>query len=154
MFSWIRCEGKGSFLNSLAVKQFGEAEIGFGKMLLVVDLQQCTGMDSTFMGTLAGLASRISEKGGVLQVAFADAKNQSSLEDLGLNYLMLINPEAPIWLNSEKKVWSLLHQEVPNVELGDEIHSQHVLDTHQTLCEVYEENQQKFSSVVNLLEKS
>mgnify|MGYP003889460409 CR=1 FL=1 len=70
-FSWIRCEGKGSFLNSSILKSFADQRLAAGERSLVVDLSACTGMDSTFMGTLAGIAARLSalDEGGTLQIA-------------------------------------------------------------------------------------
>ena len=92
-FSWIRCEGKGSFLNSPALKEFGISRVEAGESCLVVDLGGCTGMDSTFMGTLAGMASRLSATGkGVVQIADPGARNRRSLEDLGLDFLMEVDP--------------------------------------------------------------
>src|SRR5215213_650813 len=92
-FSWIRCEGKGSFLNSPVMKEFGDNRIAAGERCLVVDLGACTGMDSTFMGTLAGMAARLSARDkGVLQVADPGSRNRRSLEDLGLDFILDIDP--------------------------------------------------------------
>ncbi len=150
-FSWIRCEGKGSFLNSPAVKEFGEARITDGERCLVVDLEACTGMDSTFMGTLAGLASRLSEKDGAFHVANTGQKNRSSLEDLGLDFLMEIEPEEAVWKDVEEKAKDLLQDKVTGMAAGTEYHTRHVLEAHQILSDANEGNREKFSGVVKLL---
>lgn len=150
-FSWIRCEGKGSFLNSPAVKEFGETRIASDEKCLVMDLEACTGMDSTFMGTLAGLASRLSEKQGTFQVANAGEKNRSSLEDLGLDFLMEIEPESPVWEDVEEKAKGLLETKVAGMKSGTEFHTRHVLEAHEVLSDANEENKKKFSGVVKLL---
>ncbi len=150
-FSWIRCEGKGSFLNSPAVKEFGETRIAAGEICLVVDLEACVGMDSTFMGTLAGLASRLSEKGGIFQVANAGVKNRSSLEDLGLDFLMEIEPENAVWKDVEDKVKDLLETKVAGMKSGTELHARHVLEAHKILSEANEGNRKKFSGVIQML---
>ena len=63
-------------MNSPAVKAFCDERIADGETLVVVDLGGCTGMDSTFMGTLAGIAARLSAKdGGVLQIAFLNNRS-------------------------------------------------------------------------------
>ena len=152
-FSWIRCEGKGSFLNSAAVKEFGEFRIKRGELCLVVDLQACTAMDSTFMGTLAGLANRLMESGGVLQVTGADEKSRCSLEDLGLNFLMAINPEEGIWKSLEDKARDLLKPKIAGIKAGTVLHTRHILEAHEILSEANEENQRKFSDVVGYLEE-
>ena len=151
-FSWIRCEGKGSFLNSPAVKEFGESRIMRGELCLVVDLQVCTGMDSTFMGTLAGLASRLTGKGGALQVAGADEKSRNSLEDLGLDFLMAINPKHAVWIGLENKARDLLKPKVAGMTAGTVLHTRHILEAHEILSDANEGNRLKFSGVLELLE--
>lgn len=152
-FSWIRCEGKGSFLNSPAVKEFGEVRVRKGEKLVVVDLQDCTGMDSTFMGTLAGLASRLKENGGELEVVDAGEKNRASLEDLGLDFLMEIEPEEAIWKGLEDKARDFLKIKVAGMRAGTELHTRHVLEAHELLSKTNAVNKEKFSGVVSLLEK-
>lgn len=150
-FSWIRCEGKGSFLNSLAVKEFGDARIRAGVVRLVVDLEECTGMDSTFMGTLAGMAARITEYGGKLQVTGASEKSCHSLEDLGLDFLMEINPQDEEWSGLEGKVRDLLKLKVAGIKAGTVMHTVHVLEAHEILSRANESNEKKFSGVVKML---
>lgn len=150
-FSWIRCEGKGSFLNSPAVKEFGESRIKRGELCLVVDLEACTGMDSTFMGTLAGLANRLTEKSGLLQVMGADEKSRHSLEDLGLDFLMTINPGEAVWKGVEDKARDLLKLKVAGLKAGTVLHTRHILEAHEILSDANDENRQKFSGVVDFL---
>lgn len=152
-FSWIRCEGKGSFLNSPALKAFGLERIASGEACLVVDLQACTGMDSTFMGTLAGMASRLSAKpGAVLQIADASERNRHSLEDLGLDFLMEIDPEKAAWLASVESIRAALKPHRPATALGQIQQTKHVLEAHKVLSKTNERNLRAFSNVVTLLE--
>ncbi len=103
------------------------------------------------MGTLAGLATRISGKGGVLQVANADEKSRHSLEDLGLDFLMEINPEHAVWVDVGDKARDLLKSTVAGMKSGTEMHTRHVLEAHEILSGANEENKQKFSGVVRML---
>lgn len=124
-----------------------------GEKLLVVDLQDCTGMDSTFMGTLAGLASRLKNHGGGLEVADAGDKNRESLEDLGLDFLMEIEPVDAVWKGLEDKARDFLKTKVAGMRAGTEMHTRHILEAHQLLSDTNEANEEKFSGVVSLLEK-
>lgn len=152
-FSWIRCEGKGSFLNSPAVKAFGIERIAAGENCLVVDLEACTGMDSTFMGTLAGMATRLSSKdGAVLQIADAGDRNRHSLEDLGLDFLIEIDPENAVWKNTIDSVRASLKRPNPPGAQGPLQRAMHVLEAHQVLADTNEKNLRSFSTVVTLLE--
>ena len=65
----IRLEGKGSFLNSGSLKEFSREMIGRGHREFIVDLAHCPVMDSTFMGTLTGMAIQLREhQGGQLSI--------------------------------------------------------------------------------------
>jgi anti-sigma B factor antagonist len=152
-FSWIRCEGKGSFLNSPPLKAFGIERIVAGETCLVVDLQACTGMDSTFMGTLAGMATRLSTRqGAALQIADANERNRHSLEDLGLDFLMEINPESAAWLDSIESIRAALKPHRQATPIGQLQQTKHVLEAHKVLSETNERNLRAFSNVVTLLE--
>jgi anti-anti-sigma regulatory factor len=140
-------------MNSPAVKAFGDLRIAAGDNLLVVDLGGCTGMDSTFMGTLAGMAARLSAADkGVLQIAEPGERNRRSLEDLGLDFLMEIDPPSAVWRGRADAIRSgLSFPQVPG-SLGQVQRARHVLEAHQNLSEVNEKNAEEFGSVVNMLE--
>ena len=52
---WVKIEGKGSFLNSGNLKEFSREMLDRGYREFVIDLEKCAMMDSTFMGTMAGV---------------------------------------------------------------------------------------------------
>lgn len=153
-FTWIRCEGKGSFLSSPGLKQFGELRVGEGDAVLVVDLEACTGKDSTFMGTLAGLAIRLGKRGnGILQVAGADERNRRSLEDLGLDFVLQIEPQDAPWQGKIDAVRAAL---VPvngdESPVCSEQRAGHVLEAHRVLSSTNDSNRERFRQVVETLE--
>ena len=153
-FSWIRCEGKGSFMNSPLLKSFCESRLNEGESLLVVDLAACTGMDSTFMGTLAGMASRLSGKNnGVLQVAAADERNRRSLEDLGLDFLMQINPEDALWKDSLDEIRSTLEPAQSADSISQMQRARLCLEAHEKLSDLSDKNAREFGEVVGTLRK-
>jgi anti-sigma B factor antagonist len=152
-YSWIRCEGKGSFLNSPLVKSFGDERIAAGETRLVVDLGACTGMDSTFMGTLAGLAARIAAQSGDMQVADADARNRASLEDLGLDFMMSVNPPEADWRGQLDGIRGGLKLRDKQAGLPTADRARHVLEAHQTLSSMNESNACAFEGVVDTLER-
>jgi len=153
-FSWIRCEGKGSFLNSPALKAFGVERIGAGEHCIVVDLEACTGMDSTFMGTLAGLATRLSTQNGVLQIADAGQRNRNSLQDLGLDFLIEIDPQESAWRDGIASIRDQLQSAATVGNPNSLQRAIHVLEAHQVLSKTNEKNLNTFSTVVNLLESA
>jgi anti-sigma B factor antagonist len=155
-FSWIRCEGKGSFLNSPLMKSFGDGRIAAGERCLVVDLEACTGMDSTFMGTLAGLASRISATAGGegrVQIADSGPRNRRSLEDLGLDFLLEIDPPSAEWQDRRVEIRANLAAPQKAEATSDIQRAKQVLEAHQTLSGANEKNARIFSNVVSILEE-
>ncbi len=153
-FTWIRCEGKGNFLNAPRLKQYGEERLGAGERLMVVDLGGCAGMDSTFMGTLAGLGLRLTRMaGGALHVAAAGERNRASLEDLGLDAVLLVDPpDAPWRARMEEARAGLVPLGEPQV-LTDRQRAEQVLEAHRVLSATHEPNARKFAGVVQVLEQ-
>jgi len=135
------------------MKAFGDGRIAAGESCLVVDLGGCSGMDSTFMGTLAGMAARLSAlDGGVLQIADSGSRNRRSLEDLGLDFLMEIDPPATRWRGNVDAIREKLARPVRPEVPGSIQRAQHVLEAHQILSDTSERNAQEFSNVVKMLE--
>ncbi len=148
--SWIRCEGKGSFSISPLMKQAAECHIEAGGNCIVIDLEDCTSMDSTFMGTMAGIAMKLAKiPNGTLQVIDANYRNKSSLEDLGLCMLLEVAPKNPEWNADIEKMRASL-KVCTKASCGDS--KQHVLEAHKILCEADENNDEKFSTVLDVLE--
>lgn len=85
----IRVRGRGSFLNSAGVKQFAKEMIQRGHREFVVDLADCPAMDSTFMGTLTGVALQLHTLGhGDLHVIRCNQRNTELLQGLGLDQIL------------------------------------------------------------------
>jgi len=141
-------------MHSPAIKAFGDTRIAAGEKCMVVDLAVCSGMDSTFMGTLAGMAARLSaQEGGGLQIADPGERNRRSLEDLGLDFLMEIDPPGAVWRGRVDEIRSQLHEPRMPGTYGREQRARHVLEAHKALAEINDENARDFAAVVSQLEK-
>lgn len=57
----VKVNGLGNMADALPFWGFAEQELGRGAEAFAIDLSACTGMDSTFMGTLVGVALELSE---------------------------------------------------------------------------------------------
>ena len=150
-YVWIRIKGKGSFAGSPRVKDYAESRIEEGETRFVLDLGECPAMDSTFMGTLAGLAIRLNKMpGGRLQVAGACERNRQSLQDLGLDVLIDIDPPGAEWRGHMAAIRENLE---PWGEGGSGTGAAHVLEAHRTLAGVSGENAKRFETVLDVLEQ-
>lgn len=154
-FTWIRCEGKGSFVTSPVMKECAELRIAAGERCLVIDLEACTGMDSTFMGQLASFSARLSKLGAIggVQIAGAGERNRNSLEDLGLDCLLEIDPPAALWRGHAAEVRATLEPYQLGHPQGMLDRAKHVLESHKILAAANEDNARKFAGVVGILEK-
>lgn len=152
-FTWIRCEGKGSFMQSPALKDCAQQRQDAGEKNFVIDLQACTGMDSTFMGFLAGLAARVGRVGGQVQIAAPGERNRQSLEDLGLDCLLHIAPPEASWRGHADKIRSKLDPYEPKLLPGVKERARHVLEAHRTLADTSQENAERFAGVLDVFEK-
>jgi len=140
---WVKVDGRGTFQNSPGVKEFVSQMIRRGHREFVVDLGGCELMDSTFMGTLAGIALRLREIGqGELKAVNANARNSGLLENLGLDQLFSVE-QGP----AEQAPESLQEAEGS----GDEDAKGTVLAAHEALIEADAHNAVKFKDVVEYL---
>lgn len=147
--AFLKIQGKGSFKESTTIEQYGKESIDAGKKLHI-DLQECNGMDSTFMGVLAKLSIRQTEKiGNKLSVLNANQKNSNSLMGLGLGFLMNIYPD---WGDLEVSKVQRLKQRLETCASCNKVHTSHVYDAHSTLCDLNEENRNKFGSLMEGLD--
>lgn len=156
---WIRCTSRGSFVNSPALKALAEAYLAEGGTSIVVDLELCPGVDSTFMGTLAGLARRCMAVGGAIQVASPTERTQDAMESLGLDMLLDINPMTAPWQADIAHRRAVLAGDAHAAEgtevgeLSERARTQHVLEAHNTLRSMNSKNDATFGYVCETLEE-
>lgn len=148
--AWVKVEGRGSFQNSSGLKEFVKQMIQRGFREFVVDLKDCEQMDSTFMGTLAGVALRLREIGqGALRATNVNERNADLLSSLGLDQLFEVElaGAAPV-AHLPRAVE--LHEASPKA-LGAEDQKQAVLEAHEALVEIDSANAVKFKDVLEFL---
>ncbi len=88
--AWIRVVGEGSRWNSTEVKTFAREKINEGVRQFMVDMEECSAVDSTFMGTLAGTALRLQQLGAPtvsLRLLNTHPEIRKLFENLGLDQL-------------------------------------------------------------------
>jgi anti-sigma B factor antagonist len=148
---WVRVEGKGSFLNSGNLKEFAREMVDRGYREFVIDLKNCAMMDSTFMGTMAGLALRLKELGrGHLHIVHCGNRSLELLAGLGLDQIFSIHsngtaaPECGT-LQGESKSES--------AEEKKREQAQTMLEAHEALCSAVPENLFRFKDVLDFLKQ-
>lgn len=146
----MRVEGKGNFLNSGNFKDFAREMVNRGYREFVVDLKNCAMMDSTFMGTMAGVALRLKELGhGHLHVVHCGERSRELLTGLGLDQIFSIHANgsaAPACQNLAAP-----GSAEPSVQKQQQ--AQQMLDAHEALCAVAPENFSRFKDVLDYLKQ-
>lgn len=145
----IRVVGKGSFLNSRNFKEGVSELIKEGYLDITVDLKECCGMDSTFIGVLTGLTLKLSKLNrNNLALANVGKINMELLDTLGVIRFFQILEEPCLFETRFESV-----EELP--EDPDEAINQikHILEAHENLMKVDERNVDRFKTVKEVLEK-
>ncbi len=142
----VRIEGRASFLNSAAVKDFFSAMIAQGKSRFAVDFKGCASMDSTFLGVLAGAAIQLRKLSppGSLALVRVGERNLELIRNLGLHRLATVDTggEAPA-AGSLNELDARKRGEIESARL--------VLEAHENLVATDPENAAKFQDVLAFL---
>lgn len=148
---WVKVEGRGSFLNSGNFKEFAREMVDRGYSEFVIDLENCVMMDSTFMGTLAGVALRLKELGrGHLHVVHAGQRSRELLSGLGLDQIFSIHSNGEVAPECES-----LQRKSSGESQHDKKHEQArvMLEAHEALCAAAPENVFRFKDVLDYLKQ-
>jgi anti-sigma B factor antagonist len=147
---WVKVEGKGSFLNSGNLKEFAREMVDRGYREFVIDLANCAMMDSTFMGTMAGVALRLKELGrGHLHVVHCGNRSRELLSGLGLDQIFSIHANGATAPECE----SLLQKAGPVQPEKKREQAKTMLEAHEALCEAAQENVFRFKDVLDYLKQ-
>jgi anti-anti-sigma factor len=145
---FIRVTGRGSFKVSSTLKKFiaqviSQQHVSF----VVIDLNECVGMDSTFMGVLAGLSGRLKQSGQALELINLSEKNAGLLATLGVDQVIAHFSHSHGHEVPGQGVQSLSTADVTKKELAET-----ALQAHQNLVELSEENRPRFKRVIEYLQ--
>jgi len=130
--------------------------INRGHREFVVDLRNCPVMDSTFMGTLAGIALKLREIGqGNLHVTNLNERNNDLLRNLGLDQLFAIDL-CGLKLPGEEPAATSTVQPLdaatpPAADRTEQART--MIEAHEALVEADPENLTKFKDVLEYLKQ-
>ena len=150
----IRVEGRGSFKISPPMKQFIHQVIdGHSAERILLDMSDCIGMDSTFMGVLAGISCYIKGKPDFnFKLINLSEKNQKLLITLGVDRvvdysLSITGEEKELMTQSNKSIQALEPDFANKLEAAKT-----TLEAHEILVDINPENYAKFKSVLEFLQ--
>ncbi|PXA03706.1 anti-sigma factor antagonist [Coraliomargarita sinensis] len=140
----VRINGKANYLNCNSFREFIEQMLSEERHRFLVDFDNCQGMDSTFLGILAGTALELKKKEtpGTLTLCRLSERNQELITNLGLQNLLIISTDE-----ADAEVCSAFDS-LDNEEVSD---AKNVLKAHENLAAADEQNVAKFQDVISFL---
>jgi anti-sigma B factor antagonist len=147
---WVRVEGKGNFLNSGNFKEFAREMVDRGYREFVIDLANCVMMDSTFMGTMAGVALRLKELGhGHLHIVHCGTRSRDLLNGLGLDQIFDIHGNGA----TAPQCQALSGETAASRAEQKQEQARTMVEAHEALCEAAPENVPRFKDVLDYLKQ-
>ena len=143
----VQINGKANYLNCNTFREFIEKMVREGKAHIVLDFENCKGMDSTFLGILAGTALELRKQtpAGVLIICHLSERNHELVCNLGLQNLLTIGEDLP---DNPDAAAEAEFSALKNVEVSD---ARNVLNAHENLVKADTENAAKFQDVIAFL---
>ena len=141
---WVRIEGRGTFQNSAGLKEFAAEMTRRGHRDFIVDLATCELMDSTFLGTLTGIALGLPD-GGKLTVIRANERNRSVMQNLGLDRIFAVLESTPVAAPGRLEDAETNPPQTARREA--------IVQAHENLAAVNPENAIRFKDVLDFLQQ-
>lgn len=144
----IKIMGKASFQNAAPINDFFKSMLANGKRHFVLDFNNCTGMDSTFLGILAGAGIELmkAQPKGQLTLCRLGQRNLELVRNLGLHRIMTVDDEGAEVVGVQ--AIQTLNQPADKAEINN---ARMVLQAHENLVEIDESNRTKFQDVIAFL---
>jgi len=144
---FIRVIGRGSFKVSATLKQFiAEVSEDHPTTTVIVDMAECIGLDSTFMGVLAGLSGRLQQKNQMLELINLSEKNKRLLTTLGVDQVLSYYSDEHGHTAPDQSAQSLPTEPATKKEMAET-----ALQAHEELVQLCEENRPRFKRVIEYL---
>lgn len=144
----VRISGRASFQNVVPLKEFLKSSYASGKRDFVFDFSQCTGMDSTVLGVLAGCALELRrlEPRGSLVLSRLNDRNLELVKNLGLHRIATVDAGDRVVSSGVGATTALSEKQLNELE-----NARMCLEAHENLIAADSGNQEKFQDVIAFL---
>jgi len=141
-------KSRGTFQLAPLLKGYVNEKLKTGSCHFEINMSDCAAMDSSFLGTLAGLSYAIKKAGGTgsITIRQANERNTESLKNLGIDRLFQMAGEMIDYPG-------MSFQPLTNTTITKNETMKQSLEAHETLIKADDANQAKFKDVVDMLKK-
>ena len=142
----VNVRGRGTLGNSHPLETCLTSALDAAAEDVVMDLAECTHLDSTFMGVMAGMSQRLQDAGkGALRVANPSDSTLGTMRRVGLMRVVdLTDGAAPA---PEVAAMELAPTDLSKLDRG-----RHMLDAHRELSAMSDANAAEFGQLIHTLE--
>ncbi len=138
----LRVVGLGNMNISLTMSDFVDESLRSGFRHFAMDLARCTGMDSTFMGTLVGMSRKIREHKGWLCMLNVSRAHHELLDMVGAVRFMSCKEDFPLVSVETERL---------NPDRDPARRLTHVRKAHEHLVAIDERNHERFGRFLERL---
>ena len=145
----VHIRGRANFLNCSPLRTFFRNMVAKGENDFSLDFAQCEGMDSTFLGILAGLAidTQRSEPPGSVALTGLGERNLELVNNLGLHRIVKIVEKDSAHTVEPSGSVERLHGESQTEDEKKEM----LIGAHEDLVKIDEANLAKFQDLLTFL---
>ena len=154
---FVKVRGKGNCQTSQPLCQFSNEIIKRGFHEFIVDLAECSSMDSTFLGVLAGISLRLMPLKGRVYLANLNPRCNDVVAQLGIDQLSSVNTgllDLPAPANGDEPPALQPLAASPAASSDAEAKArcaEMVIEAHRTLMQIDPRNIPKFKDCVRFL---
>ena len=148
----VRINGKANYLNCSPVNDFFDHILSEEPRSFLVDFSKCLGMDSTFLGVLAGVATKTMRQHppGKVILANLNSQNKQLIRGLGLHHLPTVQIEDGMEVSADAES----HQRrIEGLDTSKEASPEMILEAHERLMKLNRANERRFQDVVKFLRR-
>ncbi|MDP0501374.1 MAG: STAS domain-containing protein [Verrucomicrobiota bacterium JB022] len=145
----VRIAGRATLHNSAPLKRFFQRMIDQGRRRYLLDFQDCTGVDSTFLGILAGTSIQLlqAKPQGTITLARMSDRVGELVRNLGLHKL----PTIKVVELDGSGSGDAKSEALPAEKLSEREGARMILQAHENLVEIDASNRAKFQDVIAFL---
>ena len=150
--AYIVVRGRATFKISPAFKRLCTGLMEGPVRQIILDMSGCPGMDSTFMGVIAGLSLKLEALSGKVMMINLSAYLRGLISTLGLDTLVEVHGAGLSQIDMKEIVAQCkpVSTETPSSS-GKDLSARTMLDAHETLARLLPENEEKFKDVLKYL---
>ncbi len=145
--AFVKIYDKASYLNCEPLRKFFQEQAKLGQKRYVIDFQNCSSMDSTFLGILVSVALKIrtAQEGGSMILLNLTGRNLETVCNLGIHQITEVSSEEIKDLEQLERLNQTLAK--------SSVDSETIYKAHKALMSLNNKNLKVFSDVVNYLEQ-